>query len=256
MEDRKLQKRLFLSGMDKRAPHLAAEYGLGLELTHFTWAVRLDEPDAVEEARRQMQGISGFWLHAPFAELCPCAIDPRVRQVAADRFRQTVETAQKLGVDRIVFHAGFIPTVYFPEWFVPQSIEFWKAFLKTVPQNMTLVLENVMEPGPEMLMKIAEGVADRRLGLCLDLGHANCELSREKPEAWIDPMLPYLRHIHLHSNFGANDLHLPLGEGNLSAGKILDRLLAETDVTFTLENQNCEASLAWLKAKGYLEASE
>ena len=254
MKKHDLQSRLFLSGMDLRAPQLAAENGFGLEVTQFTWAVMLDEPDAAEKAEKQMEGISRFWLHAPFAELCPCAIDPRVRQVAADRFRQTVCMARTLGIHRIVVHAGFIPTVYFPEWFVPQSVGFWKELLEDVPQDMTLALENVMEPGPEMLVEIVRSVDDGRFGLCLDVGHANCDVSRTKPEDWIGPMLPYLRHVHLHSNFGTNDLHLPLGEGSIPAGKLLDRLLNETDVTFTLENQNCSTALAWLRENGWLEA--
>ena len=253
MNNGNLQSRLLLSGMDKNSQLLASENGFGLELTQFTWAVQLDKPDAAEKARNQMKDISRFWLHAPFAELCPCAIDPKVRQVVKARFLQTVSMAQTLGIHNIIFHAGFVPTVYFPEWFVPQSIAFWKAFLQSVPQDMTLALENVMEPGPEMLAEVAKGVDDERLGLCLDVGHANCGISRQKPENWIGPMLPYLRHIHLHSNFGAEDLHLPLGEGTLSSGEILDRLLTETNATVTLENQNCEASIAWLRKNGYLE---
>ena len=242
-----LFSRLYLSGMDACAPELAREYDLGLELTDFTWAVRLDEPDALEAAQAKMTGISRFWLHAPFAELCPCAIDPQVRSVAKARLLQTVETAQKLGISRIVVHAGFIPTVYFPEWFVPQSVEFWKELLERVPEGITLALENVMEPGPEMQMQIVSAVGDPRLRLCLDVGHANCELSRTRPEDWVAPMLPWLSHVHLHDNFGKNDLHLPLGQGNLPVERLLHRLLTESDVTFTLENQNCAASLAWLR---------
>ena len=242
-----LFSRLYLSGMDACAPELAREYDLGLELTDFTWAVRLDEPDALEAAQAKMAGISRFWLHAPFVELCPCAIDPQVRSVAKSRLLQTVETAQKLGISRIVVHAGFIPTVYFPEWFVPQSVEFWKELLERVPEGMTLALENVMEPGPEMQMQIVSAVSDPRLRLCLDVGHANCELSRTRPEDWVAPMLPWLSHVHLHDNFGKNDLHLPLGQGNLPVERLLHRLLTESDVTFTLENQNCAASLAWLR---------
>ena len=242
-----LFSRLYLSGMDACAPELARKYDLGLELTDFTWAVRLDEPDALEAAKAKMAGISRFWLHAPFAELCPCAIDPQVRSVAKARLLQTVETAQKLGISRIVVHAGFIPTVYFPEWFVPQSVEFWKELLEQVPEGMTLALENVMEPGPEMQVQIVSAVSDPRLRLCLDVGHANCELSRTRPEDWVAPMLPWLSHVHLHDNFGKNDLHLPLGQGNLPVERLLRRLLTESDVTFTLENQNCAASLAWLR---------
>ena len=81
------QEKLFLSGMDARAPQLARERGLGLELTLFSYAPNLEDAAQLAAAREQMQGISRFWLHAPFAELAPCAIDPMVRQVVLTRFR-------------------------------------------------------------------------------------------------------------------------------------------------------------------------
>ena len=89
------QEKLFLSGMDARAPQLAREHGLGLELTLFSYAPNLEDAAQLAAAREQMQGISRFWLHAPFAELAPCAIDPMVRQVVLTRFRQTLAVAQQ-----------------------------------------------------------------------------------------------------------------------------------------------------------------
>ena len=53
----------------------------------------------------QMAGIDRFWFHAPFAELCPAAIDPKVRQVTMERYRQAVATAQSLGICRLVIHS-------------------------------------------------------------------------------------------------------------------------------------------------------
>ena len=79
--------------------------------------------------RRQIEGVRHLWFHAPFAELSPCSIDPLVRAAALHRFRQTIETAQALGVTRLVVHGGFIPLVYFPEWFVEQSVLFWRDSL-------------------------------------------------------------------------------------------------------------------------------
>ena len=84
-----LRGKLFLSGMDENAAALARKWGLGLELTDFCEARRLEEPAATEAARARCSGIDSLWLHAPFAELSPCAIDPRVREVVMLRFRQT-----------------------------------------------------------------------------------------------------------------------------------------------------------------------
>lgn len=64
-----------------------------------------------------------------------------------------------------------------------------------------------------MLVQIAEQVNDPRLGLCLDVGHANTSVSRTPPMEWIGPMAPWLKHVHLHNNKGDWDLHDPAGTG-------------------------------------------
>ena len=64
-----------------------------------------------------------------------------------------------------------------------QSVVFWREFLREIPAGITIALENVMEPGPEMLVEIVRQVEDPRLGLCLDVGHANSRVSETPP--WI-----------------------------------------------------------------------
>ena len=249
-----LQGKLFLSGMDENAASLARKWGLGLELTDFCEARKLEEPAAMEAARVRCSGIGSLWLHAPFAELSPCAIDPRVREVVMLRFRQTVQAALALGIRRIVVHSGYIPLVYFPEWFTARSVEFWREFLRDAPDGLCLALENVMEPGPDMLVQIAAGVDDPRFGLCLDVGHANTRVSETPPLDWIAPMAPWLRHVHLHNNDGDWDLHDALGQGMIPMPDILAALAEQCPAAdYTIENQNCELSLRWLCARGYLE---
>ena len=254
MKRKELRDRLHLSGIDGQAAALAGKWGLGFEIAEFCWAPRLEQPDAMELVRQQIAGMERLWLHAPFAELAPCAIDPLVREAALRRFRQTIRTAQMLGVKRIVVHGGYIPLVYFPEWYVEQSAVFWKELLADVPPDMVLAVENVMEPGPDMLVQIAQAVADPRLGLCLDVGHANTSVSRTSPMEWIGPMAPWLKHVHLHNNRGDWDLHDPLGQGDIPMAQVLDTLLDVCPAaTYTIENQDCAPSLTWLAEQGYLE---
>lgn len=251
---RSLKDKLYLSGMDGQAAALARQWHVGYEITAFSYAPMLDAPETAERVRRDMAGVERFWLHAPFAELSPCAIDPLVRQVVEKRLLQAAETASSLGVTRMVCHGGFIPHVYFPEWYVEQSVLFWRALLDKLPKGMTLALENVMESSPETLVQIAAGVDDPRLSLCLDVGHANTCVSTTPPLEWIAPMSPWLRHVHLHNNEGDTDLHQPLGEGSIPMEAVLDAVLREApEATFTIENQDCLPSLVWLAEKGYIE---
>ena len=179
-----------------------------------------------------------------------------MRDVAFRRFRQTVQAARQLNIRRVVFHGGFIPHVYYPEWYVEQSVQFWQTFLHDVPPDMLLVLENVMEPSPDTLVSIVQQVNDPRLGLCLDVGHANTCVSTTPPAAWVAPMAPYLRHVHLHSNEGDTDLHGALGTGTVPVGDVIDAVLrAAPQATFTIENQNALPSLQWLARQGYIEGA-
>lgn len=251
-----LQEKLHISGTDSRAAALARLWRLGYETIAFSYAPLLDDPSSLPRAREDTAGIGRLWLHAPFAELTPCAIDPLVRDVAHRRFRQALEAAQALGIRRMVFHGGFIPHVYYPEWYVEQSVQFWQTFLHDVPPDMLLVLENVMEPSPDTLVSIVQQVNDPRLGLCLDVGHANTCVSTTPPEAWVAPMAPYLRHVHLHSNEGDTDLHGTLGTGTVPMGNVIDAVLrAAPQATFTIENQNALPSLQWLARQGYIEGA-
>ena len=172
---------------------------MGLEIATFCTAANLDQDAAWRRATvlKDMSGLGSFWFHAPFAELSPASIDPKVRAVTALRYRQAVEMATSLGISRLVIHSGFIALVYFPVWFVEQSVVFWREFLREIPAGITIALENVMEPEPDMLVQIAAGVDDPRFGLCLDVGHANTRVSETPPLDWIAPMAPWLSLIHI-----------------------------------------------------------
>ena len=175
-------------------------------------------------------------------------------EIAAFCYAPNLEDAlaRDLGVRQLVIHGGFVPQVYFPEWYVEQSVLFWRELLAELPPDMTIALENVMEPEPRLLADIARQVDDPRLGLCLDVGHATTFVSRVPPLEWVAPMAPWLRHVHLHNNAGHNDLHDPLGQGTLAMEQVLDTVLALCPAaTFTLENQDCGPSLDWLRQHGY-----
>ena len=175
-------------------------------------------------------------------------------EAVADAEYAAIHHFTDAGIRQVVLHGGFIPHVYFPEWYVEQSVLFWRDFLQEVPPDFVLALENVMEPSPDTLVSITAGVDDPRLGLCLDVGHANTCVSRTPPLDWIAPMAPYLRHVHLHNNRGQDDLHAPLDEGTVPMGEIIGAVLEQAPrATFTIENQDALPSLRWLAQQGYIE---
>lgn len=238
-----------LATIDEQVLKLAEQYDLGIELDQFCTAMYMDPPEfETYDAQVKTMLSRAKVFHGPFNELSPCAIDPRIRQVSMERYEQAFQLMQSYGLKKLVLHGGFVPLVYFPEWYIEKSIEFWKEFLEDKPEDLCLCLENVMEPEPYYLTKIAEGVDDPRCRLCLDVGHANIKKVSSVPiEDWIREFSPYLAHVHLHNNDGVWDWHKNIGEGSLPMEKIL-KLLDELapDASYTFENiDDTEQSIRW-----------
>ena len=246
------KERLFLSTIADDAVQTAREFGLGVELAQFCLAENMDKtPPDVQASLDAALEVPRRVLHAPFAELCPAAIDPLVRAVTRRRFLQAAALAKRYGAEKMVVHSGFIPLVYYPEWFAPQSAAFWRVFLNDV-DGLTLCVENVMETSPDVLRQIAEQVNDPRLRICFDVGHAFCQSGELAP--WLDALAPYISHVHLHNNHGSFDEHLGLPDGTLDMAAVIRQLEAlAPQATYTLEVRSARASVEWLLKEGLLE---
>lgn len=243
-----MRERLYLSTIDPNAGSLARQYGLGVEIASFCTARNMDEglSEAEEALETTLSGISRRVLHGPFNELFPCAIDPMARELARYRYRQAIALARRYGAEKVVIHGGYIPRVYFPEWFEEQSILFWKEFLPEIPKGMTVCLENVLEPAPGMLLKVVRAVHDERLRLCLDVGHANA-YSEISAMEWLEESAPFLSHLHVHNNDGTGDTHSKLWEGSIPIRQLLDRAWEICPaVTATLELPESQPAICWL----------
>ena len=245
------KERLFLSTIADDAVQTAREFGLGVELAQFCLAENMDKtPPDVQASLDAALQVPRRVLHAPFAELCPAAIDPLVREVAKRRFLQAAALAKRYGAEKMVVHSGFIPLVYYPEWFAPQSAAFWREFLNDV-DGLTLCVENVMETSPDALRQVAEQVNDPRLRICFDVGHAFCQSGDLAP--WLDALAPYSSHVHLHNNHGSSDEHLGLSDGTLDMAAVIRQLEAlAPQATYTLEVRSARASVEWLLKEGLL----
>lgn len=240
-------ERFYLSTMDENAHIIAEKYGLGLEIAEFCTAWNMDEKFAEtdEAVREKIRRCARKTLHAPFNELFPCAIDPKAAQLARDRYRQAIALAKVYGAAKVVIHGGYNPRIYYPQWYVERSVDFWADFLKEDP-GVEIVLENVLEEDPDDLAKIVSRVDHPRLGLCLDVGHVNA-YSAADCIRWMERWAPHLRHFHLHNNDGTWDSHKGLNDGTLPMATLLKQAeMICPRATFTLELTDSEPSVRWL----------
>ena len=247
------RENIYLSTIANDASEIARKYGLGFEIAEYFTAWNMDDEFTATDASVQVKldGIERKVLHAPFNELFPCAIDKKARALAADRYRQAIELAKRYGSTKVIIHGGYNPWIYYPVWYVEQSILFWKEFLKEDP-GVEIVLENVLETEPQWLLDIAKGVDDPRLKLCLDIGHVNA-YSKIPLMDWLESWAPYLSHFHIHNNDGSRDQHNALNDGNIPMKDFL--LRAEElcpNATFTFELMKDEPSMKWLAENGLI----
>lgn len=239
--------KFYLSTIAPDAASVAREYGLGLEIAEYSTAWNMDENFAGVDSvvKKKMEDIRCSTLHAPYTELFPCAIDKKARELAAYRYRQAIELAKRYGSRKVVIHGGYNERIYYPQWYVPQSIVFWKEFLKEDP-GVEIVLENVFETDPRWLYDIVAEVEHPRLKMCLDVGHVNA-YSPVSVIQWLEICAPVLSHFHIHNNDGTQDQHNPLEEGQIPMKELL-REIGELcpDATVTLELLKDEPSVKWL----------
>lgn len=237
----------YISTTASDAADTARKYGLGLEIAEYCTAWNMDNkfPETDSLVRKNLEGIPGRIFHAPFNELFPCAIDPKARELADNRYRQAIGLAKKYGASKVVIHGGFNPWLYYPIWYVEQSVLFWKNFLNEDPE-VEIVLENVLETEPDMLLDIIRKTDHPQLKMCLDIGHVNA-YSKIPVMDWLEKCAPLISHFHIHNNDGSGDTHSPLNQGTIPVKEIITRAeMLCPGATFTLELMEAEASVSWL----------
>jgi len=246
-------RRYYISEMDERAALLASKWGMGLETIAFCIPENLESEAAIENKRSQLASFKHVSLHAPYYEIFPSAIDPMIRRVAMCRLNQALEACRKLGIGRMVVHSGYAPQMYYPQWFVPKSIAFWKEFIQQIPADFELLIENVLDVLPDYIAEVCDGIADPRVKICLDLGHANA-YSDLPAEEWIKYLGARIAHVHLHNNNATKDEHAPLEHGSMNIAHLLDVLDAYApDASICIESLDAQKCLTYLEKEGFID---
>ena len=242
------RRKIYLSTIDENAHSLAKEYGLGIEIAEFCTPWFLDtEFDQIDpKIKEKLTCSDRFALHSPFSELFPCAIDPKIRDIATERYRQVISVAKGYGIRKIVVHGGYNPRIYFPIWYTEQSVLFWKDFVREIPDGMLFCLENVFEEEPTMLSEIIRQVNDPKIRMCLDTGHVNA-YSQISVFDWLTECSDLVEHFHMHNNDTSRDSHSQLFEGTIPMTQFLNAIEEKCpSASITLELMDAKPSIDWL----------
>ena len=187
----------------------------------------------LEELALAAVGHTAYYLPiaSPFAEL---------REQARRLFERFCETFASLGVRMVNVHPDpMTPLVPLAdvrlrnaEAVAALADDADKRGVKLMVENLGRSFSTADDLRP--ILDASDGV-----GFHLDVGHAHMGRGRGEPNRTAGLLEEFgnrLAHVHVHDNFGVDDLHLPLGTGTVDWAGVVGALKeADWDGTVTLE---------------------
>ena len=205
----------------------ALKLGLSLEVGLDHQALDLYQAHDFRQAARILKREKiNLSVHAPFCDLSPGAFDGLVRKASLKRLEEALRIARYFEPRVVVFHSGYHPGYHRERQ--EKWLELAREGLETLiplaeKWNLKLALENVFEPGPELLTRIVEEISSPLLGYCFDAGHAYA-FAKSSWKPWLTSFEKRLFEIHVHDNDGTWDDHLPPGKGRIPFREIFSFL--------------------------------
>lgn len=235
------------------------EKGLGVEVTLYDteWLLALDRTAAVRKLGDELaaRGIA-VSVHAPIFDLNPGSLDPVIRKHTRRCWERAIGVAGALGARMINFHTchnPLLPESTFGGW-LALSIEIWERVVDlTTDAGMTLLLENMFEPTPQVQLDLLAQLESRNAGFTFDVAHAHIYGSLAV-ETWWSQLGPAIHEVHLHDTDGFSDDHLRIGDGALDWRKTFEDLFRNAPDAVKVIEMPVEAALASLrriKSAGY-----
>ncbi len=196
-----------------------------------------------EEVEREFDELKRLKEHYGITYLAhyPNEDNPLDAGVLARRFvprlHRLLGLSRELGITKGTLHFSMDR-----DWIPPEVFEAKLGLLcemldEAHRQGVDLCLENLSE-GCDSFARVFRALP--RLGMTLDIGHAELLGRRNKSFDFITVLAGQIRHVHVHDNLGGNsvrdDLHLALGEGRVDYRAILGLLMEHGyDSTLTME---------------------
>ncbi|GAB4420503.1 MAG: sugar phosphate isomerase/epimerase [Thermodesulfovibrionales bacterium] len=209
---------------------------LNLEIYFPSASLDVLKSGEIEELKDRLDYNPSVSIHAPFMDLSPGAVDSKVRAVTVERFSQTLDIAEILSPEVIVFHSGYEKWryAYRVDIWLEESVRTWRPLIKRAAQiGVRIAIENIFEDEPSNLQALMKELYSENFGICFDTGH--CNLFTKVPSTeWLESLKPYIIELHLHDNDKSFDQHLPIGDGTFDF-KTLFSTLKGSNCLYTIE---------------------
>ncbi len=223
---------------------------------YFDSAILDSNPFTEAKAFRQIFHEDGLKLsgHGVFLDLHIGSSDSKIRHISIQRYIESLQFCEFLGIQHVVFHHGFNPiyhTSIWEEW-LKYSIESWHKIIEEAKmKGITIACENTLEKTPQLLLLLMSNINSKNFRVCLDVGHQNIRYELPLTE-WVTQLKTFISELHIHDNSGDTDAHSPLGTGNIPFDYLFDEI-KDMNIIFTLEQKkfgDVQISIDYLKKKG------
>lgn len=231
---------------------LAVSENLRFEILEFSSAyVNTQIPDEMIQWYRKT-GFSDS-LHGAFMDNFPISPDFKVREISRQRCEDSCQLAKTVGAKNVILHSTALPFLRGPimEGWCKEAAAYYQGLAQKYDLN--IYLENFHDVTPEPLKHFMNYITDPRVGLCLDVGHAN--YTRVPVSCWIEELGDHIGYLHLSDNGGEWDDHCVLGSGTVDFACVSDWYLKQDkEIPITLEVPSVagvEESLQYLKEQHF-----
>ena len=172
-----------------------------------------------------------FTMHLPFANLNYAASNPHLRKAARRIMLAALDHAIALECTHAVVHSGqndVLSQIFFPDLRRKYSLDFLEELgRKASAGGIQMVIENNVASSYLIhSMNTMEAFFSEETSqyykIALDIGHAF--LTHDLNE-FIQRFQGSIRYVHIHSNLGEKDDHLPLDEGRVDCRQTVKALI-------------------------------
>ena len=198
---------------------------VGIEFQTFADPLLKNVKKEIIRENHLSQNIKHRSLHAPFWDLNLGSAMPSLRKETMKWFNYAYKIAKELNCDSIVVHDGYVPfTSPIPNW-VKRAKTFWEEFFTDKDDSITMMIENMLELDSDVMLQEVDAVNDKRLKICLDVGHAHGNSDMSVYD-WVKTLNKRIGYMHLHNNHGKltnrhNDEHNGFDNGTIDFKKLL-----------------------------------
>lgn len=208
---------------------LCQKNNLGVEIQGF-YNPYIDKKDELLNLYKEIMPriTGGKSYHAPFWDLNLGTKIVELQEAMMKIYNEAYKIAKELNCTEMVIHSNYKPGTDWYDGWIKRAKTFLQAFLNDKDYSITICIENQFESDSELFIKLIDEVNDKRVKVCLDIGHAHAN-SNMSVEEWIKTLGNRIVYYHLHNNHGKqtilgynkDDEHFGLDNGTIDVENVL-----------------------------------